>query len=98
MNEISEVQITIIKPNNGLVGFASLLLDRKLYLSSIGIHQKLDGSGYRLTYPNRKVGMQSLDVYHPVNRELGLAIETAVISRFKEVMSKNDRHNSVSDS
>ncbi len=96
MSEISEVQVSVIKPNNGLVGFASLLLDGKLYLSSIGIHQKLDGSGYRLTYPNRKVGIQSLDVYHPVNRELSLAIEQAVIGRFKEVMSKNDRHNQFS--
>ena len=46
---ISEVNISLIKPQNGLIGFASLILEGNFYIGSIGVHQRLDGSGYRLT-------------------------------------------------
>ena len=36
-NRLSEIQIIPIKPQNGLVGFASFVLDGSLYLGSIGI-------------------------------------------------------------
>ncbi len=92
-SEVSEVQITVIKPQNGLVGFGSFLLDGKLYLSSVGIHTKLNGSGYRITYPTKKVGEQNIQIFHPTTQELGQEIETAVLTRFKEVTeSRNDRH------
>jgi stage V sporulation protein G len=58
----------------------------ELYLSGIGIHRKLDGSGYRLTYPTRKVGTRSFDIYHPITREAGRAIEEAVIAALKDVL------------
>lgn len=51
---VSEVNIQLIKPCDGLVGFASVVLDGQIYLSSIGIHQRLDGTGYRITYPTKK--------------------------------------------
>lgn len=44
---ISEVNIVPVKPNNGLVAFASVVLDESLYLGSIGVHSRLDGS-YRI--------------------------------------------------
>lgn len=91
---INEVQIQPIKPNNGLIAFASVVIDDNLYLGSIGVHTKLNGSGYRLTYPTKPLGSQRQNVYHPINRMTAEAIEVAVISRLKEVLSKqNDRHN-----
>ena len=83
---VSEVNITLIKPCNGLIGFATLLWDGCVYLSSIGIHQKLDGSGYRLTYPTRKAGAQSIALFHPTTRAASAAIEQAVFARLKDVM------------
>lgn len=53
--KISEITIQLIKPANGLVAFASVVLDDKIYLGSIRVHQRLDGSGYRLTYPTKKI-------------------------------------------
>ena len=87
MNQISEVQIKIVKPKDGLVGFASFVLDGKLYLSSIGVFTKLDGSGFRLTYPTKKVGMSDMQIYHPINKEVSEAIEEAVINKANEVLS-----------
>ena len=88
MSQVSEVQIKIVKPRDGLVGFASLVLDGKLYLSSIGIFTKLDGTGFRLTYPTKKVGMNDMQIYHPINKEASEAIEEAVINKANEVLSQ----------
>ena len=93
MTKITEVQIIPIKPNNGLVGFASLVLDHKLYLSSIGIIKKLDGSDYRLTYPTKKVGSNNLNIYHPINKETSRAIEKEIFNKLEEVFNKSNEVN-----
>ena len=88
MSQVSEVQIKIVKPKDGLVAFASLVLDGKLYLSSIGIFTRLDGTGFRLTYPTKKVGVTDMQIYHPINKEVSEAIEEAVLNKAKEVLSQ----------
>jgi len=87
---VTEVDIAFVKPKDGLIAFASVVLDNELYLGSIAIHRKLDGSGFRLTYPTRKVGGAQFEVFHPIRRPLGLAIEQAVIAKLKNVVSKSD--------
>jgi stage V sporulation protein G len=94
---ISEVEVLPIKPANGLVGFASLVINNQLYLGSIGIMQKLDGSGYRLTYPTKKVGDNNLNIYHPINKETSQTIEEAIFNKCSEIF-KNDRHNNIENS
>lgn len=81
---VTEVQIDFIKPKDGLIAFASLVINGDVYLSSIGIHKKLDGSGYRLTYPSK--GTHS--VFYPINRMAGQAMEEAIFKKLKEVMKK----------
>jgi DNA-binding cell septation regulator SpoVG len=88
--QVSEVNIHLIKPQGGLIAFASLVIDDSLFLSGIGIHRKLEGDGYRLTYPTRKAGQQSFEVFHPINRGTGIAIEQAVIAALKDVLNRLD--------
>ena len=83
--KITEVQITPIKPNNGLVAFASVVLDNSVYLGFIGVHTRLNGEGYRLTYPTKKVGEKSLNICHPINKETSRDIEDAIISKINEI-------------
>lgn len=83
---ISEVQIVPIKPANGLVGFASVVINGEFYLGSIGIHSKLDGSGFRLTYPTKKVGQKNLHLFHPLNARTSKEIEEAIFYHFKKVI------------
>ena len=90
---LSEIQIIPIKPHNGLVAFASFVLDNNLYLGSIGIVTRPNG-GYRLVYPTKKVADRSLNIFYPINREFALAVESEVVKKFEEVMKKYDRHNS----
>lgn len=87
---VTEVDIAFIKPKDGLIAFASLVLDDQLYLSGIAVHRKLVGSGYRLTYPTRKVGDTQFSLFHPIRRPIGLAIEQAILRHLKNVVSKND--------
>ena len=82
--QISEVQIEFIKPNNGMIGFASLVIDGNLYLSSIAIHKKLQSEEYRITYPNKG----SFSIFHPINKATSKQIEEAIFKKLKEVMSK----------
>ena len=89
MNLISEVQLKIVKPKDGLLAFANLVLDNKLYLSSIGVFSKLEG-GYRITYPTKKVGSTDLHIFHPINKELSQKIEEAIINKVKEVFEAKD--------
>ena len=88
--KISEVNIILIKPRNGLIGFASLVINDALYLGSIGIHQKLNGNGYRLTYPTKKTGRSNMDIFYPINREAGKAIEDAILNKLNDVMNRLD--------
>lgn len=84
--KISEVQINLIKPKDGLIGFATLILNDDFYLSGIGIHRKLTGSGYRLTYPTRKSGNRDFELFHPINRNAGQQIEMAIFTRLNDVL------------
>lgn len=94
--QVTEVQILPIKANNGLVAFANLVLDNKLFISSIGIHSKLNSEGYRLTYPTKKIGEKNVQLFHPINKETSEIIEQSIFNKLKEVIEKsNDRHNSI---
>lgn len=84
--KISEVEIAFVKPQGGLIAFASLVLDGNIYLSNIAIHKKLNDDGYRLTYPTKG----SFTVFHPINKTASLEIEQAVISKLKDVMKRTN--------
>jgi stage V sporulation protein G len=85
MSKITEVEIIPIKPINGLIGFASVVIDDRLYIGSIGIYRKLDNLDYRITYPTKKVGTKNINICHPITRELGWMIEAAIIKKASEL-------------
>ena len=91
-NRLSEIQIIPIKPQNGLVAFASFVWDKILYLGSIGIMTRPQG-GYRLVYPTKKVADRNLNIFYPINKETAQLIESEVVKQFEEVMNNYDRHN-----
>lgn len=81
---ITEVNIVPVKPQDGLIAFASVVVDDRLYLSSIAIYTRLDGS-YRLLYPTKKLGERILNIFHPISREASRQIEVAIFKRCKEI-------------
>ena len=95
--QVTEVDIAFVKPKDGLIAFASVVLDDELYLSGIGIHSKLVGSGYRLTYPTRKVGETQFNLFHPIRKPVGRAIEQAIVEKLKNVLRKRDAEHDRTD-
>lgn len=87
---ISEINITPVKPVNGLVAFASVVINGDLYLSSITIYTKLDGS-YRLLYPTKNVGQRLLNIFHPINRKASHEIEQAIFEKCNEIFKNDSR-------
>ena len=90
-HKITEVQIIPIKPNNGLVAFASFTFADCFYFGSIGIYTRPEG-GYRLTYPTKKIGERSINLYHPINRKIATQIEEVVITKYQKVTKSYDRY------
>ncbi len=86
---VGEVQIIPVKPRNGLIGFASCVLNYQLYLGSIAIHTRPDGCGIRLVYPSKILpnGL-SVSCVHPIRRETGDVITGAVAEKMQELASK----------
>ena len=96
--KITQVKISRIIPKNGLVGFASVILDGQFLVGSIGIHKRLNKPGYRITYPSKKTNDRSVQIFHPINKELGKTLEVAIIREFKDVMGQKDvRYNHAQD-
>jgi DNA-binding cell septation regulator SpoVG len=88
---LSEIQITPIKPHNGLVAFASFVLGNELFCGSVGIVTRPSG-GYRLVYPAKPVGNRQLNIFYPISSSFGKQLEEAVITRYEEVVNEDGRN------
>ena len=84
--KISEINIIPYKGNKGLVGLASCVIEDVLYLGSIGIYSKREG-GYRITFPNKSSKHGMVNVFHPIQKDFGLEMETKIIEEFKKVIN-----------
>jgi stage V sporulation protein G len=93
--KISEVQIIPIKPKDGLVAFASFVIDDSVYCGSVAIMTRPNGD-YRLLYPTKKISGRDISLYYPISKDVGVAIQEAVITKYEDVMKEdaNDRYGS----
>ena len=95
--EISEIQIIPIKPKDGIVAFASFVINEEMYFSSVAIMTRPSGN-YRLIYPTKKVLGRDISIYHPIKQDVGVVIQEAVITKYEDVMKEDtdDRYGSSS--
>lgn len=80
--QIANIRIFPVRPIGGLIAFASAIVNEGLYIGSIAIHEKKDGSGYRITYPTRKSKGKDLNLFHPVTQECSKVIEDAILNEY----------------
>jgi|SRR3989344_1411565 len=90
---ISEIQIVPIKPKDGLIAFASFVLDGKYHVSGVAIFTRLGKSGYRLVYPSRKVGDKNINLFYPINQFIGKFIEDAISEKVDQLFSNQSIQN-----
>lgn len=86
--KISEIQIVPLKAKDGLVGFASCVLDGSIFLGNIAIHSCLKNPGdFRLVYPSKKLSSEKkINIFHPIHKEAGGLLSKSIIGKFKELM------------
>ena len=86
---ISEIQIIPVKPKDGLVAFASCVINNSLYIGNIAVYTSPTNSeGYRLVYPSKVLpNGKEINCVHPINKEAGEAISHAVIRKYKALFS-----------
>jgi len=92
--QISEIQILPVKPNKGLVAFASCIIDNNFFVGNIALFTKINGTDYRLVYPDKTISNGAkIHLFHPINKEAGLEIETAIINKYKELIENGNSDN-----
>jgi stage V sporulation protein G len=85
---ISEIQIIPIKPLNGLVAFASAVINNQFYIGNIAIYTSpISSDGFRLVFPNKKLASgQIVDCFHPITQDAGRMVSEAIIRKYVELM------------
>ena len=88
--QISEIQIIPIKPKEGLIAFASCVINNALYIGNIAIYSSPSTHlGFRLVYPVKVLpNGKEIHCVHPINKKAGELISKAIINKFKEIISK----------
>lgn len=91
--EISEIQIIPVKPREGLIGFASCVINNAIYIGNIAVYTSPSTqSGFRLVYPVKILpNGKEIHCVHPINREAGEFISKAIVGKFKDIVSKTIR-------
>ena len=86
---VSEVQIALIRPRDGLLAFCSVVLGGQFFVGGIALHSAAPPRHYRLVFPRRDLGGgQRVEYAHPLTKELAQAIEDAVVERYEELIDR----------
>ena len=87
---LSEIKIAPVKQNNGLVAFASAILNGQIYFGCIGIYTSLSSpEGFRLVYPTKLLSNgTSLEIFHPISKETGLLIQKIIVSEYRKLIEE----------
>ena len=77
------VSFTPIIADAGLQGFASIKIDDWLVLGSVGVYSRLNGPGFRLTWPAKKLPNGLLKHYFKITdakieEEIRVAVEKEI--------------------
>jgi len=84
---VSEIQFVPIKPNNGLIGFASFVYNGQLYVGSVAVYTRPLQETVRLVYPQKTLpNGKIIQCVHPINKEVGKSIELAITQKYQELM------------
>lgn len=98
---ISEIQIIPVKPRDGLIAFASCVVNASLYIGNIAIYTCPSiPDEFRLTYPIKTLpNGKEISCVHPINKKTGEAIRKAIVEKYKkltqEVYVENSKANNV---
>ena len=86
---LSEIDVTPIKPRNGLIAFCSFVINNSFFVGDVAIYSRLDGSGYRLVYPIKILpNGAKINCFYPINQKSSKIIEEQVFRVFLNLIEK----------
>lgn len=83
--EISKIEILPVRPQKGLFAFVDFLIDECFAVHGVAIHSRPDGSGIRLVYPDKVVNGFKIQLFHPIDRNVGDFITQKVWEKLKTI-------------
>ena len=95
---ISEIQITPVKFKDGLIAFASCVINGQFYLGGLAIYTcPSSQEGFRITYPTKVLNNGTkLDLVHPITREAGLIVQKKIVGQYLKLienLTNGDKEN-----
>jgi len=86
---VSEIQIIPVKPKDGLVAFASCVINNQFYVGDIAIYTRPNGEDYRLVYPCKVLpNGKKINCFHPINRETAEMLKEEIIGAYLDLTEK----------
>jgi len=82
--KITKFNIKKIEEKEGLVGFVNIVLDDCLFLGNIAIFSRLNKEGYRLVFPEKKVGENKIQIFYPLTNEFYFFLEDRINKELHE--------------
>lgn len=96
MNElvVKEIQIIPVMPKDGLIAFASCVVNNQFYIGNVAIYTSPSSpDGYRLVYPIKVLpNGKEINCVHPINRETGEQVKKAIIQKYEELVIKTTKY------
>jgi len=85
---VSEIQVIPVNPKDGLVAFASCVVNNQFYIGNLTIHSSLSASnGFRVVYPTKVLhNGKSLRIVYPINKESGAIIQRCIVEEYLKLI------------
>ncbi len=85
---ISSVSILPLRPQGGLCGFGSCILNEAYYLGALAIYTSPGSKhGFRVVFPNKRLASgKTVEIFHPLSQEAGAIIEEAIVKEYARIM------------
>lgn len=85
---VSEIQIIPVKPKEGLVAFASCVINNQFFIGNLTIHSSFSASdGFRVVYPTKVLhNGTSLNIVYPINKETGVIIQRRLVEEYLKLV------------
>ena len=85
--KVTKINIKRIIEKDGLVGFATIVIDDCLYLGNIAIFSRLNKEGYRLVFPEKKIGERKVSIFHPLTSQFYFLLEESINKQIKDELN-----------
>ena len=84
ITKITKIRIKKVLPQEGLVGFASCVLNDFLYLGNIAIFSRLNRPDeYRIVFPIKEKDGKKISLFYPLTSEFYFKLESAISDEYK---------------